>query len=89
MNNEEKIIRMIEGLDAKMTGMNSDIGEIKTDVAVLKTDVAVLKTDVAELKSAMEDMTETMARRDDRLENIENQNMPVRLTRVENHLGIA
>ena len=46
MNNENKILSMLETL-------TSDMAELKTDVAELKTDVAELKTDMAEVKEKL------------------------------------
>ena len=50
MNNEEKILTMLEALTKGQARMETDISDLKTDVATLKTDVATLKTDVASLK---------------------------------------
>lgn len=52
--NEEKILQLLEVMQA-------DISGLKTDVAGLKTDVAQLKTDVEELKASQEEMKETLS----------------------------
>lgn len=52
--NEEKILQLLEVMQA-------DISGLKTDVADLKTDVAQLKTDVEELKASQEEMKETLS----------------------------
>lgn len=52
--NEEKILQLLEVMQA-------DISGLKTDVAGLKTDVAQLKTDVVELKASQEEMKETLS----------------------------
>ena len=52
--NEERILQLLEVMQA-------DISGLKTDVAELKTDVAGLKTDVAELKASQEEMKETLS----------------------------
>ena len=52
--NEEKILHLLEVMQA-------DISGLKTDVAGLKTDVAQLKTDVEELKASQEEMKETLS----------------------------
>ena len=52
--NEERILQLLEVMQA-------DISGLKTDVAGLKTDVAQLKTDVAELKASQEEMKETLS----------------------------
>jgi len=50
MNNEEKILLMLEGLVADVKDLKTDVAGLKTDVAGLKTDVAGLKNDVQVLK---------------------------------------
>ena len=52
--NEEKILQLLEVMQA-------DISGLKTDVAGLKTDGAQLKTDVEELKASQEEMKETLS----------------------------
>ena len=52
--NEEKILQLLEVMQA-------DISGLKTDVAGLKTDVAQLKTDVEELKASQEEMKDTLS----------------------------
>ena len=52
--NEERILQLLEVMQA-------DISGLKTDVAGLKTDVAGLKADVAELKATQEEMKETLS----------------------------
>ena len=52
--NEEKILQLLEVMQA-------DISGLKTDVAGLKADVAQLKTDVEELKASQEEMKETLS----------------------------
>ena len=52
--NEEKILQLLEVMQA-------DISGLKTDVAGLKTDVAQLKTDVEEFKASQEEMKETLS----------------------------
>ncbi len=54
VTNEERILQLLEVMQA-------DISGLKTDVAELKTDVAGLKTDVAELKASQEEMKETLS----------------------------
>ena len=61
MNNEERIISMLEGMKTDIADLNSkvdvligDVSELKEDSAILKEDVAVLKEDVAVLKEDSE-----------------------------------
>ena len=73
--NEEKILQLLEVMQADISGLKTDVADLKTDVAGLKTDVADLKTDVAglktdvaqlktdveELKASQEEMKETLS----------------------------
>ena len=52
--NEERILQMLEVMQA-------DISGLKADVAGLKTDVAGMKADIAELKASQEEMKETLS----------------------------
>ena len=52
--NEEKILQLLEVMQA-------DISGLKTDVAGLKTDVAGMKADIAELKASQEEMKEALS----------------------------
>lgn len=63
MNNEERILGLLETLVTKVDGleqgqaaMQADITELKQDVSILKTDVTVLKNDVAVLKDDVSDI---------------------------------
>ena len=60
MNNEEKILHILEniqtdvsGLKTDVAGLKSDIVEVKADVAGLKSDMVEVKADIAGLKSDM------------------------------------
>ena len=59
--NEEKILQLLEVMQADISGLKTDVADLKTDVAGLKTDVAQLKTDVVELKASQEEMKETLS----------------------------
>ena len=59
--NEEKILQLLEVMQADISGLKTDVAGLKTDVAGLKTDVAQLKTDVVELKASQEEMKETLS----------------------------
>ncbi len=94
MKNEEKIIRMIEKLDTKVTGINKDIGEMKTDIAVLKSDVGSLKYQFAEMKSSQDTMAETIVEMDRYMHEelatkADLKQHDVRITRLERLQGIA
>ena len=51
MNNEEKILEMLNGLTSDMADMKSDIADMKTEIADIKTDMADMKEDISELKT--------------------------------------
>ena len=79
MNNEEKILLMLEGLVADVKDLKTDVAGLKTDVAGLKTDVAglkndvqVLKQDVQVLKQEMKEVKQDLRDVKDRLIIIEN-----------------
>lgn len=54
--NEERILQLLEVMQADISGLKTDVAGLKTDVAGLKTDVAGLKADVAELKASQEEL---------------------------------
>ncbi|MDR1736822.1 MAG: hypothetical protein LBR85_08165 [Oscillospiraceae bacterium] len=50
MNNEEKILGLLETLAKDVTDLKSDVSSLKSDVSSLKSDVSSLKSDVSSLK---------------------------------------
>ena len=74
MNNEEKILSLLETMNGRMDTMNgrmdtmdsrmeqlaSDMVTVKNDVSVLKTDVAILKTDMRNVKTDIAGLTEKL-----------------------------
>jgi len=50
MSNDDKILLMLENIQADVGTIKADVAHLKVDVAGLKADVEELKTDVAELK---------------------------------------
>ena len=59
--NEEKILQLLEVMQADISGHKTDVAGLKTDVAGLKSDVAGMKADIAELKATQEEMKETLS----------------------------
>ncbi len=59
--NEEKILQLLEVMQADISGLKTDVAGLKTDVAGLKSDVAGMKADIAELKATQEEMKETLS----------------------------
>jgi predicted nucleic acid-binding Zn-ribbon protein len=64
MNNEEKILGILET-------MSADISELKTDMSGVKTDVSGLKTDMSGVKARLDNVETTMSGVNDRLDNVE------------------
>lgn len=62
MNNEEKILQMLESLTGKVGQLTEDMSELKADVSGLKADVSGLRTDVDLLKEDQAAMQETLTR---------------------------
>ena len=54
--NEERILQLLEVMQADISGLKTDVAGLKTDVAGLKTDVAGMKADIAELKASQEEL---------------------------------
>ena len=54
--NEEKILQLLEVMQADISGLKTDVADLKTDVAQLKTDVAELKASQEELKASQEEI---------------------------------
>lgn len=62
MNNEEKILQMLETLTEKVSGLTEDVSGLKEDVSGLKEKVSKLTADVEILKEDQSDMRETLTR---------------------------
>ena len=54
--NEERILQLLEVMQADISGLKTDVAGLKNDVAGLKTDVAGMKADIAELKASQEEL---------------------------------
>ena len=54
--NEERILQLLEVMQADISGLKTDVAGLKTDIAGLKTDVAGMKADIAELKASQEEL---------------------------------
>ena len=55
MNNEEKILGMLETLTTDMAGMKTDMAGMKTDMAGMKTEMAEVKERLSKVESAIEE----------------------------------
>lgn len=44
MNNEEKILHILEQMQGDISGLTSDVGTLKSEVGTLKTDVGTLRS---------------------------------------------
>jgi len=76
MNNEEKILSILEQIQSDVAGLKSDVAELKSDVAELKSDVAELKYDVKNLKQAQAETN----RRLDKIERDLSDNTEITIT---------
>lgn len=56
MNNEEKILTILETLTSDMTIMKSDMADMKADMANMKSDMVNMKSDMADMQSDMADV---------------------------------
>ena len=59
--NEEKILQLLEVMQADISGLKADVAGLKTDVAGMKADIAELKASQEELKASQEEMKETLS----------------------------
>ena len=66
--NEERILQLLEVMQADISGLKTDVAGLKTDVAQLKTDVVELRATqekhsaaLEELKASQEEMKETLS----------------------------
>lgn len=53
MNNEDKILKMLEQMQGDINGMKTDISDMKTDINGAKIDINSMKTDINSLKEDM------------------------------------
>ena len=53
MNNEERILQMLEQLTEDVSGLKEDVSTLKGDVSGLKTEVSVLKEDVSDMRETL------------------------------------
>lgn len=61
MNNEEKILQMLESLTGKVEKMAEDVSGLKVDVSGLKEDVSGLKADMSRLRTDVDLLKEDQA----------------------------
>ena len=85
MQNEERILGLLEhlvqdvsglkqsvsGLERETAGLKQEMAELKADVSTLKTDVAGLKADVSGLKEETASLKAQMGQMDERLRRVE------------------
>ena len=54
--NEERILQLLEVMQADISGLKTDVAGLKTDVAGMKADIAELKASQEELKASQEEL---------------------------------
>ena len=62
MNNEEKIIELLQGMQADISGIHADIAELKTGQTRLETRIGGLETRMGGLEQKVSDMDEVLAK---------------------------
>lgn len=53
MNNEEKILGILERIDQRLGDVESDMSEMKNDISGLKTDMSDMKTEVSDMNQRL------------------------------------
>ena len=61
MNNEEKILTILEQMQTDISGLKQDVSGLKEDVSGLKEDVSGLKEDVSGLKEDVSGLKEDVS----------------------------
>jgi chromosome segregation ATPase len=86
MNNEEKILSLLESLVVSHRGLKEDVGILKEDVCILKEDVSILKEDVGILKEDVGILKEDVSILKDEVEDLQESNVSIRriLLKLEN-----
>ena len=69
MQNEEKILHILEGIQSDISELKEDVSELKTDVSGLKADMTEVKADVSGLKEDVSDLKGRMTKVELCLEN--------------------
>lgn len=54
MNNEAKILEMLEQLQADMSGVKTDMSGMKADMSGMQADMAGMKADMADMKERID-----------------------------------
>ena len=70
MNNEEKIISMLETLAVKVDRIETDIAEVKSDIVGVKSDIVGIKSDIVGIKSDVVIIKKQQAVDSDSIDNI-------------------
>jgi len=50
MNNEEKILQLLSGMQTDMQGMRTDIQDIRADIQDIRADIQEMRTDIQEIQ---------------------------------------
>ena len=69
MSNEDKILAMLEAMQADLSGVKNDLADVKGDLTGVKNDLTGMKTDLAGVKMKLSELDEKSARSAIMLEN--------------------
>ena len=58
VNNEDKILAMLEKMDSRLERLEGDVSTLKGDVSTLKGDVSILKEGQAEIRDTVNRLAE-------------------------------
>lgn len=75
MNNEEKILTMLERLAEDVSGIKGEVAEIKGEVSGIKGEVATLKADAAELKADITNIKEDVAELNQKVDELDERSL--------------
>lgn len=69
MSNEDKILVMLEAMQADLSGVKNDLADVKGDLTGVKNDLTGMKTDLTGVKMKLSELDEKSARSAIMLEN--------------------
>jgi len=89
MNNEEKILGMLETLTVDMNGMKADMNGMKADMNGMKADMNGMKADMAEVKDRLGNVEQSVDKIEKRLDNVEEHLAETRVVVKKTHNSVV
>jgi archaellum component FlaC len=86
MNNEEKILTLLEGLTTEVKGMNTRLTGVENTVGDMKADMNEMKAEIKDMNSRLANVEEKVTGIELTLENKTNKNIQIL---VEGHQGLV